>query len=81
MGWNGKKIKKEIHDNNEIEQFGFKGSDCLVPFPCLNLGQVGTLLFSYLIIAATGKTAVAWTDHDNLRQHTYMLACTIWFLN
>ena len=64
VGMKWKKIKKEIHDNNDIEQFGFKGSDCLVPFPCLNLGQVGTLLFSfnyYLIIAATAKTAVAWT--------------------
>ena len=59
VGMKWKKIKKEIHDNNDIEQFGFKGSDCLVPFPCLNLGQVGTLLFSYLIIAATAKTAVA----------------------
>ena len=41
-----------IHEN---EQFGFKGSNWLVAFPCFNLGKVGPLWFNFWLAA---KTAV-----------------------
>ena len=52
-----------IHHN---EQFGFKGSNWLVPFPCFNIGQVGPLLLNYwlgvkTVVAATAASVVALT--------------------